>query len=123
MNADLFSDLLYHHGAKRLYALFEEVLLAADDGLAGAKNSVLALFDIAHELERGAVALLHVIFDFFFGARLRQHATISLVQAEGRKVVFIHYDDVFFSPLYESHIRFDQPCVGTVVSLSGARIE
>jgi hypothetical protein len=53
MHADLFGDLLDHHRLQVLDAALEKFALAAHDRLAGAQDGVLALLDVADQLERG----------------------------------------------------------------------
>src|SRR5579863_9105318 len=123
MDAYLFGDLFDHHRAQSFNSLVEEVLLAANDHFAGPQDRALTLRDIAHELESGAEALLHIFFNFFICAFGDQHPAIALAETQAGQVFLIHRDDPLTASLGEDDIGLNQACLFTVVETARARIE
>ena len=69
MHADFFGDLLDHHRLQLVDALFEEILLPGDDGVADLGDGLLALLDVLDQLDGALVALFDVVAGVFVVAR------------------------------------------------------
>ena len=87
------------------------------------QNSVLALLDVAHQLQCRAITLFDVFLYVSFRAFLRQQFAIAMVEAQGGQIFLIHDHHELPAPLDEGHVGLDQAGVGAVKSLAGARIE
>ena len=70
MDADLFGNVLDHHGAQRIHAALQKLGLPPHDGLAGAQDGAFALLDVTNQLQRRAVAFLYVLLDLALGIAL-----------------------------------------------------
>ena len=61
MHPDLLRHFLDHHRLQLVNAFFQEILLAADDGVADFQNRLLSLLYVFNELDRTLKAFLDVI--------------------------------------------------------------
>ena len=77
-------------GRKRLDAALEKILLAAHNHFASPQNGAFALSDVAHQLQRGAEALLNVVLDLFVGLLGDQHAAVAPAEAQAGQVFLVH---------------------------------
>src|SRR5450432_3619053 len=123
MDTNLFRYVLDHHLLDGLDSSLEEVSLTPDDRFAGAQDRVLALFDVAHELQRRTVAFLYILLDVLFRAFLGKHLSIALVEAKGRHLFLVHHHDILAVALDEGDIGLDQPRLRIAESLPGARVK
>ena len=123
MHPDLFRNVLDHHRLESVDATLEKLALAADNRLAGSEDRVLALLDVAHQLQRRTVTLFDIILDVSLRAFLRKQFAIAMVETQGGQIFFIHHHDKLAAALDEGHIRLDEPGIGAVKSLPGPRIE
>ena len=103
--------------------LSKKLLLPPHNHLASAQNGAFALRDVAHQLQRGAEALLHVLLHFFVGFPGDQHAPVALAQAQAGQVFFVHGDHPLAAALDKEHIGLDQPRLLAVVQAPRPRIE
>ncbi len=86
----------------------QEIQLPPHDGLANLENRLLALLDVLHQLNRGSIAFLHVIADFF--ARLLiaiEHALVLRVQAQLRDIVVVQLDQVLVAVFEDVNVRLN----------------
>src|SRR6185312_5469984 len=123
MDANLLGHVFDHHRAQSIYAVLQELRLAADDGLAGAQNGALPLLDITDELQSRTIALLDVLLHLPLGIGLRQQLAVALIQPQGRHVLLVHDDNELIAALDKDDIGLDKPCLGSVVALARTRIE
>ena len=123
MHADLFGDIFNHHGPQPLDAPLEELLLALHDDLTGAQDCVFALFQVAQELDRRAVTLLHVVAHLAFDAALAHHLAVARIQTQRRQLFIVHDDDPVVAAFHESDIRLDQAGGGFIELLPGTGVE
>src|SRR6185437_15578979 len=135
VHANLLGDLFDHHGFEEVQAEIEEVALALDDGVADAGDGVLALFEVAQELNGAGVALL----DVAAGVALIPppfHLAVLAVEAEVGHAVIVHDDLVLIAALLgaahpaalgaaldKGDIGLDEAGLGGVEAASGIGIE
>src|ERR1700733_8297870 len=123
MDADFFRHFLDHHRFQGVHAALQELALAAHDGFAGSQDSVLALLDVAHQLQGRAVTLFDVFLYVPLCPFLREQLAIAMIEAQGGQVFFIHDHDELATALDKGHVRLDQPRIGAVKTLPGTGIE
>jgi len=116
MDADFFRDFLDHHGLERVGAEIEIFALTRDDGLANAKNGVLALLDVLHQLDSGGETLFDVIADVAISSITDKQAAVSWAQAELGQVVFVEESDPLTVDFAEIDVGLDEAGFGLVVA-------
>src|SRR5260370_282638 len=104
-------------------SVIEEFALPCDDGLADAQDSVFALLDVFHQLNRGGEAVLHVSTHVALRGVAHQQAAVGRAQAQLRHVVFIQEGLPLIVDFAEIDIRLDEAGLGFVVAESRPRIE
>src|SRR5271157_167627 len=123
VNADLLGHFLDHHGTERLNALLEKILLAVHNDLAGTQDCALALGDVAHELHRGAEALLNVLLHLFVGVFRGEHLPIAPAEPQAGHIILVHGDHPVVIALDEHYVRLYKPRLLAVVLAPGTGIK
>ena len=123
MNADLLGHFLNHHRPEPLNALIEKILLAAHNDFAGPKDGAFSLRDVAHELQRGAEALLHVLLHLFGGSFGGKHLPVAPAEPQAGQILLVHGDYPNAVALDEHHIRLDEPGLLAIVLAAGPGIQ
>src|SRR5690348_3082964 len=123
VNTDFLSDFLDHHGLESIGAVIEKFALASNDGLADAKDGVLALLDVFHQLDGGGEAFLDVIADVAVGSVAGEEAPVSGAETELGHVIFVQEDLPLVVDFAEINVGLDKTRFSLVVTKAGTRIE
>ena len=80
MHADFFRHFLDHHRLELVDTLFQEILLAGDDGIAHLGDGLFPLLDILDELNGALIAFFDVVACVFVVGITGQQALIGWIQ-------------------------------------------
>src|SRR5215472_3331006 len=121
--ANFFRHFLDHHRLERVRTLIQKFSLPSDDGLANAKNGVLSLLDVFHQLHGCGEALLHVVAHVSISGIFDKQTPVRGTQAQLRHVVFVQIGLPLAVYFAEVNVWLDQARFGFVVAQARPGIE